>query len=573
MPSLRDLVNNLSSFNYYTGIGNFTQNKIPFGDDNLNGDSSNQPYVVTPPGFRWSPSNIDDGFLQFGAATVTTRTAADVLRISKFLTTLPKGPLFLLKQVGLQRSGPLLQYYDVTKSTKTAPFDTRAYNPLGATMLAQIAGNGIGARYLRHGMVPRQSDTTLYENTVREADREDPAKGNRLSFLSNVLTDIGSKQFRESFILKYPGGSDSFFGIGETTIKRYYNTMVDVAYNTNDNGFIKMPIRDILSFKNGTDTTAIEPNQNTLGVEIDPDQKIDFRVYKNQLLSYIGGGVQLATTDYKTYNLEDRIGISKNRPAEDRYDYKSDSNSTQDKVNNISLYYSNGPSGDGTIKDFNGKIVPGSTDKNQSDIGIRDLIKFRIKILDNNAPTKGVYIIFRAYISDVKRSVTSKWNEYGYVGRGEQFFMYDGFSENITLTFTIAASSRTEMKPLYQKLNYLISSMAPEYSSKNNMKGNIAELTVGNFIIYQPGIITNFNMDVPNDVSWEIAIDEPEQQKDSDMQELPHMLKCSMVFRPVYNFLPQKSSQSPFIGIDLYQNIKPGQKWLTSGYSSLVTKY
>ena len=105
------------------------------------------------------------------------------------------------------------------------------------------------------------------------------------------------------------------------------------------------------------------------------------------------------------------------------------------------------------------------------------------------------------------------------------------------------------------------------------MRGNISELTIGNFIAYQPGIITSLDMNLEDTTNWEIAIDEFENEKDSDMQELPHMLRCNMIFKPIYNFLPRKSTyKSPFIGVDYYKPIKPGQEWLKQGekYESIV---
>jgi hypothetical protein len=176
----------------------------------------------------------------------------------------------------------------------------------------------------------------------------------------------------------------------------------------------------------------------------------------------------------------------------------------------------------------------------------------------------GVYIVFRAYISNIRRNIVSKWDAYKYVGRGESFYAYDGFTETITYSFVIAASSRAEMKPLYQKLNYLISSMAPDYRD-NLMRGNIAELTIGDFVLYQPGIITNFDMNIDEDSNWEIALQEPEAGQtgtDADMHELPHLIKCNMTFIPIYNFLPRKSAEAPFIGIDDPIERKQGKMWL-----------
>lgn len=172
-------------------------------------------------------------------------------------------------------------------------------------------------------------------------------------------------------------------------------------------------------------------------------------------------------------------------------------------------------------------------------------------------------MVFRAYLTNIKRSFTSKWNPYNYVGRGESFYLYDGFTETVSLSFIVAASSRLEMKPLYQKLNYLISTLTPDYSSTDRkMRGNLSELTIGDFLLYQPGIITNFDMTIDEDSNWEIALDEPENGQDVDMHELPQLIKCSMTFIPIYNFLPNKNTKVPFIGIE-HRTSKEGQKWLT----------
>jgi hypothetical protein len=174
-------------------------------------------------------------------------------------------------------------------------------------------------------------------------------------------------------------------------------------------------------------------------------------------------------------------------------------------------------------------------------------------------------MVFRAYISNIKRTVNSKWDPYKYVGRGESFYAYDGFTETITLNFTIAASTRAEMKPLYQKLNYLISSLTPDYSSAGLMRGNISELTIGDFVLKQPGIITSLDIIIDEDSNWEIALQEPDAQPnepDADMHELPQLLKCSMTFIPIYNFLPRKNAEAPFIGIDGLSETKEKKQWL-----------
>jgi hypothetical protein len=128
------------------------------------------------------------------------------------------------------------------------------------------------------------------------------------------------------------------------------------------------------------------------------------------------------------------------------------------------------------------------------------------------------------------------------------------------------------MKPLYQKLNYLISTLTPDYNKQNRMRGNISELTIGDFIKYQPGVITSLDIIVDEDTNWEIAMNEGNVGNpgiDYDMHELPHMLKCNMTFIPIYNFLPRKSAEAPFIGIDDPVSTNSPKNW-TSGVNSKI---
>jgi hypothetical protein len=575
MPSLRDLANNLATFDYYSGPGNFTQNKIGYG--------SEKPLITTPPGFRWSPSNFDDGFLQFGAATIATRSAADVLRIGKFLTSTISGPLFMVKQIGLQKSNVRLEHNgESTDSNKEKFGSTRVWSPL--PLLAQVAGSGIGARFMRHGEFPGVSNTSDYSNYVIVKDREG---GNRLVTLSRALSsDYSGGDMRKSqrnYVLKYKGGPGSLYGLGDTTIGRYGNTLnagnrvVDFLddYNSKDvagSRFVAIPTKNLI-------TPVVEDSQSSMAVKFyynsdvpgqgyyEFGEKSDFRGYKNKLKTLVPGNV-LPVTNYKKLNLENRLGIAKNRKSlYERVDYTSNVSNTHDRVNALSLYYSDKPNPDfGTVKDFNGNDVGYNPDDNGNNVtAIRDMIKFRIKSIDNDNPTKGVYMVFRSYINTIKRSFTSKWKDYSYMGRGENFYLYDGFAESFHINFTIAASSRFEMKSIYQKLNYLISTLTPDYNSLGRMRGNLSELTVGNFLLYQPGVITSLDMIIDEDSNWDIAIDEYEDGNDKDMHELPQLIKCSMTFIPIYNFLPRKSAQSPFIGIDYFPKIKEGQKWLSKG--------
>jgi hypothetical protein len=585
VPLLEQLVQNLNNYRYYSGKGTFNANNLPYGNDRPGGGSSRQPFVVRGVDTRWSPSNFDDGLTPFGMVTLASRTASDLSRVTQFLYTTVKGPLFLLKQTGLQRSNPNIKQIDVNVFDKKI-IPTQLYNPLGLNTLAQVALGPLGARFTKHGLIPQTESERSYEKYILTEEAEGR---NRLSNLVKKFTD---KNQNQDVIMKYGGGASSFFGIGNTTIKRFYKIINNPIVDSKS-GFISIPVANLQTilgdstyvFKTGyVDTTRISENEDiifnayTIG-DISPQEldnsfytgdsdnnymlnsTHDFRAYKNAINEKMAGskGKKLPQSNYELYNIEKRIGVAKVRTASERQKYDAPAD-TADRINQISLYYSNSPKSGKDINDLD--ISPER---------IRDIVKFRIKVYDNDraldpkGSSYGVYMVFRAYLTNIKRNVNSKWDPYKYVGRGESFYAYDGFTETITFNFTIAASTRAEMKPLYQKLNYLISSLTPDYSSAGLMRGNIAELTIGDFILYQPGIITTLDISIDEDSNWEIALQEPEAQSnevDADMHELPQLLKCSMTFIPIYNFLPRKNAEAPFIGIDGLGEKKEKKQWL-----------
>lgn len=165
----------------------------------------------------------------------------------------------------------------------------------------------------------------------------------------------------------------------------------------------------------------------------------------------------------------------------------------------------------------------------------RDLIKFRFEIL---TPDEDTILYFRAYLDSFNDSYNGDWSKNSYLGRGEAFYTYGGFDRSINLGFKIAASSRYEMQPLYQKMVYLASATAPTYSN-NFMRGTLVKLTVGDYVYALPGFLEQVNYSWQTDYPWEIAFQNPEGETDDDMQELPHVLDCSVNFKPIHNFTPQ----------------------------------
>ena len=170
---------------------------------------------------------------------------------------------------------------------------------------------------------------------------------------------------------------------------------------------------------------------------------------------------------------------------------------------------------------------------------VNDLCKFRIAALDNSGDGTAVYMHFRAFLDNFDDNYNATWNPVNYVGRGDTLYNYSGFTRTIGLGFTAFAQSKAELIPMYKKLNYLASTLTPDYNQAGFMRGNLLRLTVGGYLYETPGFITNLTYNVPQESPWEIAINE-NGAPDYSVKELPHMIKCSFSFTPIHKFLPQR---------------------------------
>lgn len=142
------------------------------------------------------------------------------------------------------------------------------------------------------------------------------------------------------------------------------------------------------------------------------------------------------------------------------------------------------------------------------------------------------YIQFRAFLDSFDDSFNADWSSHKYIGRGENFYTYGGFSRSLNVSFKIAAQSEAEMRPLYQKIVLLASATAPTYSN-NFMRGTIIRATIGDYLYRTPGVLNNVNYSWDPSYPWAIKHGEELQQ------ELPMVLNCSLSFTPIHDFVPQ----------------------------------
>tara|TARA_Y100000385_G_C13091676_1_gene639076 strand:+ start:221 stop:2179 length:1959 start_codon:yes stop_codon:yes gene_type:complete len=145
--------------------------------------------------------------------------------------------------------------------------------------------------------------------------------------------------------------------------------------------------------------------------------------------------------------------------------------------------------------------------KRNNDIEVGDIIKFNMRIINNDS-LQDEYLYFRAYIDEFSEAYSADWSEYKYVGRAQKFYTYTGFERSFNLSFTVHAQSRSELLPMWRKLNRLVGAASPDYSQGGYMRGSILKLTVGDYITNHPGILKGFTVGNVLDYGFELGRDE-----------------------------------------------------------------
>ena len=541
------------------GIVDLTTNlkSLRYGKDRIGGGSSGQPYVKSS-----FPDSLNDtdktggvDFLLRGGTLVPSRITKDVSRLAQmfFDTKSPNGLLFVAKQNVLSRT---------SVRTQVSPIALNDGIYLPTSTLAQAAVNPLGIHLNKQGV-----DPTGLLGTTGLLGQPNYSSGlqkiinpstNRLVQLKENKIDgnvsIGEENnipTTNTQILQYDGGPGAILGVGKTTIRRWENTNPDpriLAANPGLLGYSDLQFLSNSKLDLGTGNNSLIDFRNFKLDESDPL----FDVPEGDLppiQSLLGlNNSKVSSLDYSDFNqrLEGRVNIGNPGAKGNRSSYQKGKRNADgdplgplDKINALPLYQS-----DRVIAD---KI------KN-------DLIKFRIGVISNSNPKLKTYIHFRAFIDSYDDSYSSNWNSQRYVGRAEPFYRYEGFERSINMSWTVAAQSKEELIPMYQKLNYLASVSAPDYSNYGYMRGNLITLTVGGWLHEQVGFIEGINYTVPQESPWEIAIPDgegdgvtPEGIKtDPSVKEMPMIIQVTgFKFTPIQSFLPQ-IQQNKFIGAKEY---------------------
>ena len=202
----------------------------------------------------------------------------------------------------------------------------------------------------------------------------------------------------------------------------------------------------------------------------------------------------------------------------------------------------------------------------------RDFVKFYFtgpKLTAN--PTEGTkddVLVFRALISSLTDTFNASWNPVKYIGRADPSYTYQGYGRQFDVNFTVYASDRDEMKPMYRKLNYLASYTAPTYSDDTlTMEAPFLRITIGDLLVHQPVILTSvYYTFVDSDTTWETNL-----VKDPMMMQAPFKVEVSVQFNVITDYLPQKGGRMYSLASKFDKDSVPkpgGHNWLSDAKGS-----
>jgi hypothetical protein len=500
---------------------------LGFGHDRPDGGSSNQPYIQNPIDVNFGVrqgtvgANIlgSDFILRGGVFGAVSATANDVIRLSKFFNPLEKGAsfngaLFTAKQLVLER-----QNVDV--------LDGRSRVYLPTNTIAQAGVNFLGGHLDRTGINPFKAgyygdgDTGYYPVTLRN-DTEEFSDGshNRLQLLYQVKR-LGNETSNSVKLKRQLTDNQTLAGTLLTTVG-----LLGIADAKLTGAPVGQQIFSSIGALSGLAILAASPKTKQIPIKLAANLYGITGTDDNvNLISYGGGPgstLGIGNTNLRIWNplqfknnpFPSYTNITKNEEYSDNPDFyltPSDGDAKtyyplfrETKLNTSKTSFSRKRNGATKVINPNLAVSP----DNDFDFG-EDIIDFQFQLINNNGTNASPTTLnFRAYVEDFNDGFTGEWDTYRYVGRGENFYRYKGFSRDMSITFTAPVLSRADMINTYQKLNALIWSTTPDYSDDGLMRGSLMKFTMGDYLRDAVIIIKSVTLTPIMEMGFDINRDE-----------------------------------------------------------------
>lgn len=244
----------------------------------------------------------------------------------------------------------------------------------------------------------------------------------------------------------------------------------------------------------------------------------DVFVYKNKVK-------ELENTSYnEVFQIEKRLGMgNSNELGTPLTEYEVDkllsshynqspNPSGFDKNNKYQYYHkvSIPLTGNGGIKlhskifNFDGALYKGKYVTHKS---TEDLVKFRFNY--NRPDGTAGFLQLRGYLTGMSDSHSPEWEPTRYIGRPDSVQKYDGYNRKFSFSFMVVAMSKNEKDVMWAKLSNLVDKISPIVSEQGYMSSPFVYLTIGAYILDEPGYLDGLTYTIDDDYPWDIADERP----------------------------------------------------------------
>jgi hypothetical protein len=266
------------------------------------------------------------------------------------------------------------------------------------------------------------------------------------------------------------------------------------------------------------------------------ERKGDFRNgLDDSAKSFSGKKLTADQNQYEKYNLETKYGFGNvGKVGADRSDpnkFLVDSTEFTKKKKDRFVLISIGDKFRGDKVTAIDIASPGKNNQVYTDTG-QDLITFYFE--DGEEGTN--VMPFRCTMTGYSDSFTPGWDRIDIMGRPDGAYLYTTFERSVSFNFTVAALSRSEMIPMWRKLNYLSTYTMPDFNGSARPSGPFMRISIGSLFKNTPGFISSLTYTVPDDTNWDIAED---AKTNKNAKQLPMVVDVAMSFTVVGDFRPQ----------------------------------
>ena len=473
-----------------------------------------------------------------GTSLAVSRRTDDLVRHTKLLTKRPGlkflGNQALLGQLGLEEKLKIAKQSGKPKAVANALLDqakNTAINTVAATasILAQIPVNGTGTHlvrgispvtYLKKGGAAQDSDTggkaslldRIASTIQKAAQGGEPVPSvleNRSTPLSN-LTKPDNKLTFEDPRSKGASTKDKTPTYLKPDSTAPYN---EYRFYQSEQATVSVETPD-----GSGELNTVELSRGELPNTVDSYSEVSVNNSSPKRPLRTSGVVK---PNYESYEVEGQDWATLTNPIrlynpdKTRLDSEGNISDTEDRPDPIQ-----------SISDTTTSIL--GTDR-------EDIIPFEFNTF-YPGNTEGNFLAFRAFLDSLTDDYSGEWSGTKYVGRADQMYTYQGFSRDISFSFKLAAFSKADLVPLYDKINLLVGSTAPTYNAKGEfMKGTLTKVTIGDYLKDVTGFISNIGLSWDVNYQWEI--------NSENGPRVPHLLNANVSFTPIHNFIPEATSR------------------------------